>query len=415
MKELLNSLSSDNLVLLCVIMGIVALFLAIAISIEIYNNNKRFQSLLDKEKNDENSQGSSQNINLTPSEGIKYVEEDSELEKTKAKMELASLREKLKKAEAENKDLKKELVETKVDDEEDLKIGEVSSVKEEVATEPVVEVVEEPKVQNTVVNVSVENNALQEVTTTPVNEEIEVLDDEEVVEEVKNEPITIDKKNLNLNIDNYLSQDIILKPKKEEIIKPVINENEDVLPEPVNVSVTSPVDIVVDKPKETEFKPDKEIEVLSMLDMDYSNIQKLKEDDSDEENAIISYDELKNAQSFGYTDAEMDDYMDEKDAIISIQELEKLYNESSRIDSSKNDIDEVDKSLLDYKMNPVVVPEENKTQVLSADFINATPEVEVSEQDLLIEQTANLEKLNDEIRKTNEFLKALKDLKKNLE
>ena len=53
MKELLNSLSSDNLVLLCVIMGIVALFLAIAISIEIYNNNKRYQILLEKEKTKE--------------------------------------------------------------------------------------------------------------------------------------------------------------------------------------------------------------------------------------------------------------------------------------------------------------------------------------------------------------------------
>ena len=40
MSELLNSLTSDNLVLLCVIMGVIALFLAIAISVEIYNNNK---------------------------------------------------------------------------------------------------------------------------------------------------------------------------------------------------------------------------------------------------------------------------------------------------------------------------------------------------------------------------------------
>ena len=41
----MNNLSSDNLVLLCVVMGVVALFLAIAISIEIYNSNKKYQKL----------------------------------------------------------------------------------------------------------------------------------------------------------------------------------------------------------------------------------------------------------------------------------------------------------------------------------------------------------------------------------
>jgi hypothetical protein len=57
----------------------------------------------------------------------------------------------------------------------------------------------------------------------------------------------------------------------------------------------------------------------------------------EEENAIISYDELKKAANFGYTDEEMNNYEDEKDAIISIDELEKLYKEINNIkDDSKS-------------------------------------------------------------------------------
>ena len=81
MSKLLNSLSSDNLVLLCVIMGIIALFLAAAISIEIYNSNKRYQKLArEKEKEEEEKKlalEASQKLNIKESSDIKYVEEDS--------------------------------------------------------------------------------------------------------------------------------------------------------------------------------------------------------------------------------------------------------------------------------------------------------------------------------------------------
>ena len=61
-------------------------------------------------------------------ENITYVEEDEELEKTKAKLELAKLREKLKKEEEE----KKALIE-----EEKSNSEVISSITEEVSTAPV--------------------------------------------------------------------------------------------------------------------------------------------------------------------------------------------------------------------------------------------------------------------------------------
>ena len=91
MKNLLDSLSSDNLVLLCVIMGVIALFLAIAISIEIYNSNKRYQKILDQEKEIDSN---TKTLKIIEDKNVKYVDEDGELEKTKAKIELANLREK---------------------------------------------------------------------------------------------------------------------------------------------------------------------------------------------------------------------------------------------------------------------------------------------------------------------------------
>jgi hypothetical protein len=126
------------------------------------------------------------------------------------------------------------------------------------------------------------------------------------------------------------------------------------------------------------------------------NIDKAPEELEDEEDAIISYTELKNAQTFGYTDEEMNNYVDEKDAIISIQELEKLYQESNKIEvpnNSSNNTVELNK-------------DENSFQ-----FINKVH----NDQELILEQTQNLQKLNEEIKKTNEFLVALKDLKKNLQ
>ena len=297
MSELLNSLTSDNLVLLCVIMGVIALFLAVAISIEIFNNSKRYKDVKVSEDLDE---GEDINLNIKKDENIKYVTEDSELEKTKAKLELAALRERLKKEEEE----KNKLIEM--------------------------------------------NLALNKKKDKPIVKE------ESPKEEVKEEKI--------VSKDDKLDETL----KKLRIVN-----------------------------AEAPVEPKKE------------DIESLEQED--EENAIISYDELKEAAQNTYTDEEMNLYVDEKDAIISIEELEKLYNESLNIE-----VEEAPK--IEFEMKRV----EDLPKISEEKIFHSTPFISPvygtqTETDLVLEQTANLEKLNEEIKKTNEFLKTLKDLKKNLD
>ena len=275
MTELLNKISSENLIVICIVMSIVALFLDISVSIEFFNNYKR-KKILKKEDNiydsDENT-----DINTIEDSNIKYVEEDEELEKTKAKLELAKLKERLIKEEEE----KKKLLEI--------------------------------------------NLAL-----------------------VNNEKAKDDVKENNIEKNNEVSK-----------LKDNISNN-----------------------------------------LTYEQLE--------EENAIISYDELKNSTTFGYTDEEMNKYADEKDAIISIEELEKLYKESKAIYEDKKE------SVVIKRVEDL--PEISSTKKFqSSPFISPVYGIGINEENIQLEQTANLEKLNEEIRKTNEFLKALKELKKNLQ
>ena len=288
MLELLDGLTNENLILICFILGILALCLAIGISIEMYVTNKKYAKIKIEKSNIENTQSK---LNIKESADIKYVDEDSELEKTKAKMELERLREKL-----------------RLEEEEKQRI-----IEEKIALE------KEKEVQ-------VQNNT-EELEKTIVN------------------------------------------------LKPVVIEK---LEDPVNNQIE-------------ELEKTKEINISSIQSTDVP---------SDEEDAIISYEELKNAKNFGYTDEEMYNNVDEEDAIISVQELEKLYNESQNIDVSYDDREQVENKENNIETNP---------------YNSSIYNISKTDQDLVLEQTANLEKLNEEIRKTNEFLKMLKDLKKNLD
>lgn len=339
MSELLNSITSDNLILLCVIMGVIALILAISVSIEVYNNNKKYQREL-KEKEEKEKEKEEEikepKLNIKESKDIKYVEEDTEIEKTKAKIELANLREKLKKEEEEKQKLlemnlalsKNQIKEEEKIEEKKIDIEETVKPKEEVKKEKE-EIKEEKEVKVNTIKIKTENQSL--------------LD--EALEKVR-----------------------------------VVNSKED-----------------------NNLKED--IEILD-------DFNEFEEDIDDEENAIISYEELKNSKTFGYTDEEMDKYVDEKDAIISIQELEKLYLESQNIEVPKEESPKVKFEMKKVEDLPKIA---DKNNFQTSPFISPVYGMTKSDQDLILEQTANLEKLNEEIKKTNEFLKTLKDLKKNLE
>ena len=302
MLDLLDSLTSENLVLICLVLGVIALALAIGISVEMFASEKKYRE--EKNKQSENTQTK---LNIKESADVKYVEEDRELEKTRAKIELEELREKLRREEEEKKRI-------------------------------------------------IEQNLALEQAKKEKQEQIEVLED------------TI----------------VNMKPVKEEVnnsvqTKEIVREN------------TEKIERLDD------FVQPEKIEKLDDLEKTKELVINILDEEKDEEDAIISYDELKNAKTFGYTDEEMYNNVDEEGAIISMQELEKLYHESQNITVNESS-------------NEDAVEQERK-EPSTASIYNYSK----TDQDLILEQTANLEKLNEEIRKTNEFLKMLKDLKKNLD
>lgn len=291
MEDLVNGFSSNNLVIVCIIMSFIALFLAIAIAIEVFNTRRRKGIKIDLTEPEEEPK-----LNIKEDQNITYVEEDEEFEKTKAKLELEKLKEELQKQEEKEK-------------------KEALKKKEEVI-------------------LPVDTKEINKVETTPVKEEV-VKENNVVLDTVKEEKVI---ENVNNNV--------------------VSNDN---------------------------FEEEKDFD--------------------DEEDAIISYDELKKATNFGYTDEEMEKYMDEKDAIISIDELERLYKESAEIKPAPpieikrvEDLPEISDAKK-FQRSPLISP------VYGVGIKEREHE----------RPNDNFEKLSEEIRKTNEFLKALRELKKNLQ
>ena len=339
MSELLAKITEDNLIIFCVLLCIAAFLITLIVSIELYNNKKKKKILLLENKNDEKE------LNIKKDDNIIYEVEDEELEKTKAKIELAKLKEKLEQEEKEKTILEKE------------------AKKEEMVSEPVVSQTEiTPPVP-----------ALEVQIVDQVNQEIPV----QVAEEInKSEPVTQTIAAKEEKLDNYLNQ---------TISKPVQEEKKEIKEEAV---------INNEQPKEV--------------------VKSFEEEE--EENAIISYDELKKAANFGYTDEEMDKYVDEKDAIISIAELERLYKESTALNiETANEKEEVELKSFDIKRVEDLPEISSEKKFQSTPFISPVYGIGAVEESLELEQTANLAKLNEEIKKTNEFLKALKELKKNLQ
>ena len=166
-----------------------------------------------------------------------------------------------------------------------------------------------------------------------------------------------------------------------------------------------------------------------------------------EESAIISYNELKKVSDTLYDNNEITQY-DEGNEPISIAQLQEKFKEVALVSpvevassEEKSGLVEVIESLenpgvieeihtepsiketvkLDdfaiktgdhkFKISPVISPvygtmEEEPKEIVEDFNANAK---------LKLEQTANLEKLDEELRKTNEFLAVLKELQKKLD
>ncbi len=140
-----------------------------------------------------------------------------------------------------------------------------------------------------------------------------------------------------------------------------------------------------------------------------------------EEEAIISIDELmKKAQSLPLEEEkEFNSYEDEGNALINLEELELKMQAVKQNDNLNSDKANTKTVKLD-DFNTVVAPKPDsishfKSSPIISPVFGLENDKTVKEGTIELENTANYDKLDEEIRKTNEFLQILRELQKKLD
>ena len=239
----------------------------------------------------------------------------------------------------------------------------------------------------------------------------------------------------------YVEPPVVLEEKKDDYSFLIPGDDVDTLEEvfediePVIYEDKTPV---VEKPEvELEYtsaEPDvltaqKELQELTEVLQKQEEARKLENskltsyEESQEEDAIISLEELVQKSKSMYEANEITQYTDEGNEPISLQELEtlsggkemNLYDEPFIIENVVSK-EEVEAELAKPEVVPTQVEEEHRFK--SSPFISPIFGIEsepMSENELALENTANYQKLDDEIKKTNEFLMTLKELQQKLD
>lgn len=236
--------------------------------------------------------------------------------------------------------------------------------------EPSIEVREElPSQDNTLVN------------------EIRYVEDDEELEKTK----------AKLELEN-LKQELIKKEQVEDVPIYIESDEETKTDEEIKTEVSTQPEAVLIEPK--------------------SKIDEFEDDQ--EENAIISIDQFNKISDRVYDENELTQYKDEGNEPISIQELEELYHtkELSVIKEEPLVIEE--EEIIDFAEEKLEMPSsfiEPSTKFKNSPIISPVFGIDTDEKINIIEleNTANLGKLDEEIRKTNEFLNTLRELRKKLE
>lgn len=287
-----------------------------------------------------------------------------------------------------------------------------------VATLPVVTEVIEPKKEEQAITKTIKfNDSLEEVeildvTPSPdlITYKDEVYTKEEAREELKR-----------------LERELILQDKKEQ------EEN-----------VITPIDDIVEPKEVKEVTNEEVIPVLDeMLENTKENIKLTNFEQDQEENAIISLEELLERGRV-ITQEEIVKHEDDGNEPITLQELEERWKNDKEIVSMKEqeNTNEEEIELLEVtpeveqasiKEEPIFEIPEERVKVPTMDELFAkskkpytpspviSPIFGIEEENLSrnnsfsLENTANYDKLDAEIRKTNEFLSKLRELQKKLD
>ena len=300
-------------------------------------------------------------------------------------------------------------------------VEEVAKVKEESKKEEVKEEkIEVPLVNNTnVVTPAVVQEVKKEtpdvVIETVASSPIEV---EPVVISVKENPIKI---NDSIMLNNKFEEEV-------EVVEPTVIAPVDV-PKNLEEAIKYKDEVYTESEAKAELERITE-ELKKLENEDKSeNIELTKFEEEQEENAIISLDELIAKGKTITEQNEVLEYQDDGNEPISLQELEERYKkekeqvevlevEDAKTFKPKLSIDE----FLNVKEKVPSINEaysEKKSTYHPSPIISPIYGIEdesvKKNTTMELEDTANYEKFDEEIRKTNEFLSKLKELQQKLD
>lgn len=306
---------------------------------------------------------------------------------------------------------------------------ELRKIVDEVSEKIEPEVKEEVVKQEPVITQVVEQKE-EKIEVTPVVEPVIVEPKKEEAIEILSTP----QESVTIPEIEPVQQTVIEKVvENQETLAPVVEKIEEVTPEE-ELQYTS----IEPNPTEAQAELMRLTETLEKAEEEVKNIELTAFEEEQEQNAIISLDELMERGKAMYENGELDKLEDEGNEPISLQDLEE------RMKEAKESVAAIEEEPVITEVTPVseqMVLDDFQTVEVEKE--TATPVVEKKElysehkkfksspvispvygiehptstnaNDIELENTANYEKLDEEIRKTNEFLMTLKELQKKLD
>ena len=297
----------------------------------------------------------------------------------------------------------------------------------------------------------------EEVTNvTPITKEEpkteEVKEEKAEVPLVKEEKVEIEEPTPDVVIESVASSPIEVEPVVVSVKENPVNTNDSIMlndkfeekVEVVEPTVITPVESPKNEEEVIKYKDEvyTESEAKAELERITEELKKLENEDKEEnieltkfeteqeENAIISLDELIAKGKTITEQNEVREYQDDGNEPISIQELEERY----RKEKEQVEVLEVEEepktekpklSIDDFLSAKEKVPSINEAYTEKKSTYHPSPIISpiygIEEEPvkknttLELENTANYEKFDEEIRKTNEFLSKLKELQQKLD
>ena len=273
-----------------------------------------------------------------------------------------------------------------------------------------------------------------------------------VVPEVEEEKVEVKEPTSDVVIETVASSPIEVKPTVVSVKENPVNINDSIMlnnkyeekVEVVEPEVITPVESPKNEEEVIKYKDEvyTESEAKAELERITEELKKLENEDKEEnieltkfeteqeENAIISLDELIAKGKTITEQNEVTQYQDDGNEPISIQELEERY----RKEKEQVEVLEVEEepktekpklSIDDFLSAKEKVPSINEAYNEKKSTYHPSPIISpiygIEEEPvkknttLELENTANYEKFDEEIRKTNEFLSKLKELQQKLD